>query len=341
MSCGIPATIRAPSGNSRRNARQPSDAGAPSGPGTRKQSRPCSSAHDAVISAPLRAGASTTTVASDRPLMTLFRRGNVPRVASTSGASSETTAPPASMIDAASRLCDNGCRSACPEPITAIVFPPARTVAECAAPSMPTASPDTTVAPTATRFVAIRAGDAAAGVRRTPSPDDGDGRGASSAAVSPMHEEDEWRHLDRSQPARVGDVVDRDDLDAKRSDAAERLVRGRRRFGYRSRDRPGPSRRGRRRPGSSGPAVSGVSARRSTPRGDAASSRIATPDPYLDRAAHRTPPDRGGAPTRGPPMRRVRRYPAGDVRAGAGTGPSADRRTDQTRVRTRQSVRRC
>ena len=80
ISCGMPATIRVRSGNSRRNARQPAEAGASMGPGTRKQSRPCSSAHDAVISAPLRAGASTTTVASARPLMTRLRRGNVPRL---------------------------------------------------------------------------------------------------------------------------------------------------------------------------------------------------------------------------------------------------------------------
>ena len=77
-SCGIPATMRALPGNSRRNARQPALSGAPMEPGTRKHSRPCSSAHDAVISAPLRAGASTTTVASESPLMIRFRRGNVP-----------------------------------------------------------------------------------------------------------------------------------------------------------------------------------------------------------------------------------------------------------------------
>ena len=41
--------------------------------------------------------------------------------------------------------------------MTATVVPPARTAAACAAPSMPTASPDTTLAPTATRSAAIRA----------------------------------------------------------------------------------------------------------------------------------------------------------------------------------------
>ncbi len=62
--------------------RQPAEAGASIAPGTRKHSRPCSSAQDAVISAPLRAGASTTTVASASPLITRLRRGNVPCVGS-------------------------------------------------------------------------------------------------------------------------------------------------------------------------------------------------------------------------------------------------------------------
>ena len=46
------------------------------------------------MSAPLRAGASTTTVASASPLMTRFRRGNVPSVGLTSGPAQTTTAPP-------------------------------------------------------------------------------------------------------------------------------------------------------------------------------------------------------------------------------------------------------
>ena len=83
-----PATILAAPWYSRRNDRQPADVGSPIPPGTRKASRPSSSAHEAVINAPLRAGASTTTVASDMPAMTRFRRGKVPGVASTSGASS-------------------------------------------------------------------------------------------------------------------------------------------------------------------------------------------------------------------------------------------------------------
>ena len=63
-------------------------------PGTMSSPRPCSSAHAAVVSAPLRAPASTTTVASARPLMIRLRRGNVPRRGRVSGANSLTTAPP-------------------------------------------------------------------------------------------------------------------------------------------------------------------------------------------------------------------------------------------------------
>ena len=56
--------------------------------------RPCSSAHAAVVRAPLRAPASTTTVASASPLMIRLRRGNVPAVGAVSGANSLITAPP-------------------------------------------------------------------------------------------------------------------------------------------------------------------------------------------------------------------------------------------------------
>ena len=55
------------------------------------------------MSAPDFAGASTTTVASVSPLMILFRRGNVPVDGGTSGASSDTTAPPLATIASARR----------------------------------------------------------------------------------------------------------------------------------------------------------------------------------------------------------------------------------------------
>ena len=104
-------------------------AGASIGPGTRKHSRPCSSAQDAVMRAPLLAGASTTTVASARPLTTRFRRGNVPGLGGCPGASSETMAPPAPTIESASLAGRAGGGAACPDPMTATVVPPAWTAA--------------------------------------------------------------------------------------------------------------------------------------------------------------------------------------------------------------------
>src|SRR5258706_179644 len=48
-------------------------------PGIAKTSRPCVPASRAVISEPLWRAASTTSVPSDRPLMSLLRRGKFPR----------------------------------------------------------------------------------------------------------------------------------------------------------------------------------------------------------------------------------------------------------------------
>ncbi len=93
-----PATTLASGPASRRNASDPATAGSSRRPGTRNRPRPCSSAHAAVVSAPLRAPASTTTVASARPLMMRFRRGKVPRLGAVSGANSLTTAPPPATI---------------------------------------------------------------------------------------------------------------------------------------------------------------------------------------------------------------------------------------------------
>ena len=88
--------------------------------------------------------------------MIRLRRGNVPLVGTTSGPSSETTAPPEATILPASVVCARGWTVAWPDPMTATVVPPAWSAAAWAAPSMPTASPDTTHAPTAARFVARR-----------------------------------------------------------------------------------------------------------------------------------------------------------------------------------------
>ena len=56
MSCGMPATIRASSAELAQEGEAAGRRRLSIGPGTRKQARPCSSAHDAVMSAPLRAG---------------------------------------------------------------------------------------------------------------------------------------------------------------------------------------------------------------------------------------------------------------------------------------------
>ena len=82
---GRPTRSVARPGQSRRKPLQPADVGASIEPGTTKHSRPCSSAHDAVTRAPLRAPASTTTTASDEPLISRLRCGNVPLLGSTVG----------------------------------------------------------------------------------------------------------------------------------------------------------------------------------------------------------------------------------------------------------------
>ena len=127
ISSPMPATTRASGPASRRKARQPATAGSSRRPGTICRPRPCSSAQAAVVRAPLRAPASTTTVASARPLMIRFRRGNVPRLGAVSGGNSLITAPPCATIARASPRWAAGYRRRWPPPITATVVPPART----------------------------------------------------------------------------------------------------------------------------------------------------------------------------------------------------------------------
>ena len=76
-------------------------------PGTASTSRPSSSARSAVINAPLRSRASTTTVASHSPATIRFRAGNRHGAGSTPGGYSETISP-RSTIDAASTRCARG-----------------------------------------------------------------------------------------------------------------------------------------------------------------------------------------------------------------------------------------
>ena len=76
-------------------------------PGTASTSRPSSSARSAVISAPLRSRASTTTVASASPATIRLRAGKRHGAGSTPGAYSETIRP-RSPISAASDACARG-----------------------------------------------------------------------------------------------------------------------------------------------------------------------------------------------------------------------------------------
>ena len=73
-------------------------------PGTAKTSRPSSSAKSAVIRAPLRSRASTTTVAAQSPATMRLRAGKRHGAGSTPGAYSETTSPVAATWRASSRF---------------------------------------------------------------------------------------------------------------------------------------------------------------------------------------------------------------------------------------------
>ena len=76
-------------------------------PGTANTSRPSSIAKSAVMSAPLRSRASTTTVATASPATIRLRAGKRHGAGSTPGAYSETTRP-RSAIRAASARCAAG-----------------------------------------------------------------------------------------------------------------------------------------------------------------------------------------------------------------------------------------
>ena len=111
-------------------------------PGTASTSRPSSSARSAVISAPLRSRASTTTVTCASPATILFRAGKRHGAGSTPGGYSET-------IQTAAR--DLGCErrvrarvvAVDPHPSTASVAPRCN-APRCAAASTPRARPEMT-----------------------------------------------------------------------------------------------------------------------------------------------------------------------------------------------------
>ena len=86
---------------------QPFDIRQSIAPGTAKTSRPCSVARRAVIRAPDRSAACTTTTPSDSPDTIRFRCGNVPTVGAVSGGSSLIRAPE-SMTSRANSACSGG-----------------------------------------------------------------------------------------------------------------------------------------------------------------------------------------------------------------------------------------
>ena len=225
MSCGIPATIRAPSGNSRRKARQPADAGCAERPRDEE-------ALPALLERPRRGDQRAA------PRRRLDDHGRVGEPADDPVAARERARGSARRRARARRrraagrddrrrqpAWARGWRSPWPEPMTATVVPPARTAAACAAPSMPTASPDTTVAPTATRSAAIRAAmrRPASVARRVPTMATADP--APSAAGSPSTNRTCGGISIGSQPARVGGVLDRHDPQAERLGSARASLR--------------------------------------------------------------------------------------------------------------------
>ena len=88
--------------------------------------------------------------------MSRLRCGNVPFEGSTIGAYSETTPPPPSTIASASRSWARGNSRPWPPPMNAMVGLRSATAAAWAAPSIPTARPETTVASARASAVPIR-----------------------------------------------------------------------------------------------------------------------------------------------------------------------------------------
>ena len=88
---------------SRNRAFEPAETDDVISPGTTITSRPSSRAKSAVISAPERSRASTTTVAVQRPAMIRFLAGKRQGAGSTPSSYSDTIRPPAAIRRASSR----------------------------------------------------------------------------------------------------------------------------------------------------------------------------------------------------------------------------------------------
>ena len=191
--------------------------------------------------------------------MIRLRRGKVPRFGAVSGGNSLITAPPWATIARASPRWAAGYSRRCPPPITATVVPPARSVAAWAAASIPSARPETTVAPrpaTASAILPLVARPTAVG-RRVPTMATDLGR--SSAAADPATYSTGGGSSIAAQPRRVVGVDERHGPHARpveRARAAGRDPPPRRRRPSRSPTRATASRRRARRrrpPAAAGP----------------------------------------------------------------------------------------
>src|ERR1043166_9133878 len=115
-------------------------------PGTASTSRPRSSAHATVWSAPEVRAASTTTTTRESPLMRRFRRGKLPAVGRSPGGNSVRRSPSRATRSYSSRFAA-GYTTPSPFPSTPIVAPFPSSAPACATASSPRAIPLTTASP--------------------------------------------------------------------------------------------------------------------------------------------------------------------------------------------------
>ena len=223
----MPATIRADPANSRRNARQPAEAGASIGPGTRKHSRPCSSAQEAVIRAPLRAGASITTVASARPLMTRLRRGKVPRVGLDVRGELRDDRPTRRNDRIGESLVDPREELGVPGPDDRNGRAPGVDRCRVGRPVDPRRQAGHDRGPGRHERGRQPGREGAAAVGCSSRSDQRNRRPRLEGARIAQHEEDGRRHLDHGEPSRVGRVVGRHDLQAQRRECARPVAAAR------------------------------------------------------------------------------------------------------------------
>ena len=208
-------------------------------------------------------------------------------------------------------------------------MPCSAVTAAWAAPSMPTARPETTAAPAFAIAAPIRAAVSRPASGRPAGADDGDCVPRREGGHVAEDEEHVRRHLDRPEPRRVGLVVERQDVDTGRLDPAKHRIRVPRelrdRLGRRAipnvsrpssmlrrrpaprRPRAGPPARGSRRPvpnrRSSAPNPTGPSPTTDTRTAQASRSLRPGPDREPDgrladvrSSSPPTSPDRSGGP---------------------------------------------